>query len=459
MTRRKISFISKLSVQNRLRLVLLGGTAGTLLVTAMFYQALKHSAVHSPAYNRIIQVKDVIADILPPPEYIIETHLLVHQLVAATQSGDEGEVALLQASLENQRDVFNERHEYWKEHLKAEELRTMMLESLYLPASRYYEVMETELAEACQRKDADRAKHLLNETLTPLYLSHREAVDRLTDRATRFAAREEKSVAEDVAFSTWTCLIAAGLTTLVLGGLGNFMLRSTITPLQKHAKVLSAQAEQSGRATQELCSTVQNLDNSIRQISQSASDAEHVCQTAIDSVTQTSQALNSLSNRSAQIGEVIALIQKITHQTNLLALNATIEAARAGDTGLGFAVVAREVKELAGQTNQAAGSIIGHIEAIRSETYSAINLIEMVNEVVSAIHLSQSGISSAVRNQADMTLQLSRDLENIQLSTECMTESAHLLNLNESAKALANRSTSHWEHKATSDLPTSITLA
>lgn len=451
--------LKSMSVLTRLRLVLMSGAFGILAVSMMFYRALESSAVHSPAYNRIIQAKDVIADILPPPEYIIETHLLVHQLVAATQSSDNREVDLLQASLENQRKLFIERHEYWKEHLKAEELRTMMLESLYLPASRYYEVMETELIQACQRRDATRAKDLLDNTLTPLYLSHRKAVDEMTDRATRFAAREEKAVAEDVALSTWICLVVAGITTLILVGLGNYMLRSTITPLQKHAKALSAQAEHSGLATQELSSTVQNLDNSIRQISQSASEAEQVCQTAINSVAETSRALNSLCTRSAQIGEVIALIQKITHQTNLLALNATIEAARAGETGLGFAVVAREVKELAAQTNQAAGSIIGHIEAIRGETYSAISLIEMVNEVVSAIHQSQSGISSAVRTQADMTLQLSRDLEDIQLSTECMTESARLLSLNESNKALSNPSRVQWKPRPSFELPTSATLA
>lgn len=451
--------LKSMSVQTRLRLVLLAGAAGTLIVTGLFYETLSQTAVHSDSYNRIIQAKDVIADILPPPEFIVEAHLLAHQAVGACQARDAGEIALLEAAIEKQREVFIERHEYWKEHLTADDLRTLMLESLYLPAARYYEVLDTELLAACRSFDHERAQKLLNETLTPLFQSHREAVDQLTSKATRFALDEEKSVAAEATFRSRVCLATAAVTCLILTVLGNFILRSTITPLQKHAKVLSVQAEQSGRAARDLASTVQNLDDSIRQISQSANDAENVCQTAISSVSKTSDALTSLSQRSSQIGEVIALIQKITHQTNLLALNATIEAARAGDSGLGFAVVAREVKELAAQTNEAAASIIGQIESIRSETYSAISMIEMVNEVVGAIHQSQSGISSAVRTQADMTLQLSHELEEIRISSDSMTESARMLTLNDSQKTIANSDDGTWHGRPSEPSGTAFTLA
>ena len=66
------------------------------------------------------------------------------------------------------------------------------------------------------------------------------------------------------------------------------------------------------------------------------------------------------------IGEVTALIDAVARATATLALNAGIEAARAGEAGQGFAVVAREVKLLAGQTREAAAEIASRIEHIRS---------------------------------------------------------------------------------------------
>ncbi|WP_336969975.1 methyl-accepting chemotaxis protein [Sphingobium aromaticiconvertens] len=60
------------------------------------------------------------------------------------------------------------------------------------------------------------------------------------------------------------------------------------------------------------------------------------------------QAVTDLADRTASIAGFADSIQQIAARTNLLALNASIEAARAGDVGLGFAVVAGEVKQLAG---------------------------------------------------------------------------------------------------------------
>ncbi len=93
-------------------------------------------------------------------------------------------------------------------------------------------------------------------------------------------------------------------------------------------------------------------------------------QTAVDELAVTadrlSQNLQTAANKANKIDSIIATINEVSAQTKVLALNASIEAARAGDRGRGFAIVAREIRELAGNTRSATEKIEEMLQELRS---------------------------------------------------------------------------------------------
>ena len=143
-------------------------------------------------------------------------------------------------------------------------------------------------------------------------------------------------------------------------------------------------------AINELGAAAQEIARNAAQASHQASDArglaeegQQVVERSISSMQQLSKMLGtssghieSLNDKTVNIGQILEVITSISQQTNLLALNAAIEAARAGEAGRGFAVVADEVHNLAHRTQESAQQVQKMIEELQVSARGSVSTME-----------------------------------------------------------------------------------
>lgn len=152
-------------------------------------------------------------------------------------------------------------------------------------------------------------------------------------------------------------------------------------------------------------------------------------------VSSSAMTVHRLGESSAQITEIVSVINEIADQTNLLALNAAIEAARAGEQGRGFSVVADEVRKLAERTAQATKEISNMVRQIQTEAGEAVKAMNMgaaeatrgkelageAERALSEIVLSSNEVALVVQEIANASREQSLTSRKLAENIEAMT--------------------------------------
>lgn len=474
--------IRNLGLEKKLMLLLSIFSLAFFAFAFVSWHTIETVRVNGPLYGSIVEGKDLVADILPPPAYIIESHLLSLQLV---EESDAAQQAVLIERGNALRVEFDRRHEFWKRALAPGTLADTMNVTAYRPAVAYFEVREAELIPAVRARNAARVRAAMT-VLNQRYEEHRRAIDsvvRLTnERNLQLEQTAERSVSDGrrnlvvlgglvlavVAVLAWLTLVmanslsarlslAAGVASRVADGdltvrvpdasesdeSGRLLtaiqamttsLHSLVARVRQASNMLSASTAEFTKAGRQQDRHIGGLRDSAVQI---AGGARSISETSAD-LMSTMESVNAVAGQAAQVAEggrsllegmqgamqqlqqgtvsistrlgairektsdisgVVTTITKIADQTNLLSINAAIEAEKAGDQGLGFMVLAREIRRLADQTAAA--------------TLDIEQMVRHMQSAVSAGVMEMDGFAAQVERGVGVTAQVGTQLGQI----------------------------------------------
>ena len=240
----------------------------------------------------------------------------------------------------------------------------------------------------------------------------------LSELDSRGATALEK-IPESCGKVTVGCSDVAGIVQAVIESSGvlraeHIELQGTVRELERDQKKV---AEASGEARQLSARAIERLEQGAGQIQSSLAQITEVLElveTLATHVTGFAAAMDQVKRCSKDI-------ENIAETTNILALNATIEAMRAGEAGRTFAVVANEVKGLAGETRKATDEIADVVETLGAEATRVIERIEIGVRASDDAKSSVASIDATMRGVTSLVGEVDRQNENIAKATGMMT--------------------------------------
>jgi len=222
--------LKNLKVSKKFLLLIISISVSLTIIGLFSFDTIDKVKVNGDQYKKIVLGKDLIADILPPPEYIIESYLILHELTNETDS------TVRVAQIEKCKKLegeYNTRHEFWLKEWEEGELKTILVKDSYTPAVEFYSIMNNSFIPAIKEGNLEFAKTLLTGSLKASYEKHREAIDKVVNMAGVFNTKVEEETNEIISSRTMKMIILLAALSISFLWLLNHISKLIERPLRK----------------------------------------------------------------------------------------------------------------------------------------------------------------------------------------------------------------------------------
>jgi methyl-accepting chemotaxis protein len=209
------------------------GLIASIGISRFAFEDLK---VNGPVYHEIVNGKDLIADILPPPLYVVESYMLANEMMTQPEVVDKNN-----SKIDSLKALYEERRVYWQKSNLDPALNAKLQNDVLVKGDAYWAIMKDNFLPARLSGDEAAATKALGDLYSTFHI-HDEAVNQLVATATTFLEKAEANArSEDQLFSTLTLAASAVSVLLFLAGLYLFRKRAVVplTDMKNYMRMLA----------------------------------------------------------------------------------------------------------------------------------------------------------------------------------------------------------------------------